>query len=783
MLVSLVGLLVGGASHVAGHAHLGDAIWIATTSLGAAAALWWIVAGLLEHRIGGDLIALLALCGALAVREQLAGAVIAVMLTSGRALEAFAAGRAHRELRSLLARAPSFARRREGASIETIPVAAVVRGDVLLLGRGDVVPVDGTVQSGRAVLDESALTGEAFPVERTANEAVQSGAVNVGEAFDLVATTTAEDSSYAGIVRLVREADAAGAPLVRLADRYAFGFLLFTLCLASVAWALSGELSRAVAVLVVATPCPLILAVPVALVSGLSALARLGVVVKGGAVLEQLTRCRTLLFDKTGTLTSGRPTVSDVVVTDTSELLEVVRLGASLDQASLHPLALALVRHAHDRGLDLSRPLDVEEELGSGISGVVDARRVSIGKAGFVGLDARNPLAREARRRSELDGSLTVFIAVDDAPAGVFIMRDPIRPDAARVMRSIRRQGIERTVMVTGDRNEVAEVVGAVIGVEDVLAERSPEEKVEAVRIERLRAPVIMVGDGINDAAALALADVGVAMGARGASASSEAADVVLTVDRLDRLCDALFLAKRTVGIARQSIVAGIGLSVIAMGFAAAGVLPAVWGALLQEAIDAAVILNSLRALRTVSPRPRLSERDAEVFRAVREEHVGIRAAISALGRAAASWDASVEPGQLGLHLAREAQRLLDVDVIPHERREEQLLYPVLARTLGGTDRTSTMSRAHVEIAHRIRQLGRLLDYVDEADPSPSEVAELRRLLHGLAAILELHTAQEDESYLSWLDDGAESGDSRHGASSSARATLASPDAGARERA
>lgn len=751
LVVSLAALAGGGIAHLLQHGQLAADLWAASTTLGATTATWWIVRSVRERRLGGDFIALLALIGALVVHEELAGAVIAVMLTSGRALEAFAAGRADRELRSLLARAPRTARRRNGARYENVPIESVRPGDILNVSRGDIVPVDGTVLGARAVLDESALTGEAFPVERLETESVPSGVVNAGESFELLVTTTAEESTYAGVVRLVREAETSRAPLVRLSDRYAFYFLVAALGLAAVAWGLSGELSRAVAVLVVATPCPLILAVPVALVSGLSSLARIGVVVKGGAVLEQLTRCRTLLFDKTGTLTSGRPTLSDVVTAGNRKANETLRLAASLDQLSSHPLASAIVQAARARALTLVPPQDVREVLGHGITGSVDGQVVAVGKADFVGLSPQDPLSREARRRAELAGAQTVFVGVDHDPVGVLIMKDPIRPDAARALRTIRRQGIERTVMVTGDRREVADVVGAAIGVDEVLAERSPAEKVDAVRFEQSRGPVMMVGDGINDAPALALASVGVAMGARGASASSEAADIVLTVDRLDRLGDAAMIAHRTIRIARQSISAGIGMSVVAMGFAAIGALPAVWGAILQEGIDVAVIINALRALLPVVANPRLPQGDAAILQKVRDEHIMVRAALDALELAARACE--VEGPPFDLVPARTAQRLLVEEVAPHEAGEEELLYPVLARLLGGTDRTSTMSRAHVEIAHRISQLGRLLDYIDPHAPDRADIVELRRLLYGLHAILELHTTQEDESYLSWSDD------------------------------
>jgi soluble P-type ATPase len=300
-------------------------------------------------------------------------------------------------------------------------------------------------------------------------------------------------------------------------------------------------------------------------VSGLSVAARRGVVVKGGAVLERLARCTTLLLDKTGTLTTGRPSVSGIITAGSYDPDEMVRQAASLDQVSAHVLASAVVGAATARGCQLVLPQQVEEVPGRGIRGLVDGHKVAVGKAGWAGVAGQPQWVKAARRRARLDGALTVFVAVDGVPAGVLVLEDPVRPDAARTIRALREGGISRIVMVTGDRPEVADTVGAVIGVDQVLAERTPADKLDAVRLEHARAPVIMVGDGINDAPALALADVGVAMGARGSGASSEAADAVLTVDRLDRLGEARTLAHHTVRIARQSVIAGMAMSLAAM--------------------------------------------------------------------------------------------------------------------------------------------------------------------------------------------------------------------------
>ena len=747
LVVTASGLAAGGLARLAGAGAVADAAWLATAACGLGYALWSAADSFRRGRIGVDVIALLALAGAVAVDELLAAAVISVMLTSGRFLEAWAAERARHDLNALLARAPRTARRYRGGSLETVPLEAIEIGDDLLVAPGDVLPVDGAVTAGAAVLDESALTGEALPVEHGPGDGVRSGTVNAGGPFDLRAATSAADSTYAGIIRLVSEAENSQAPFVRLADRYATWFLPLTLVVAGAAWAAGGA-ERAVAVLVVATPCPLILAAPVALVSGLSAAARRGVVVKNGGVLERLARCTTLVLDKTGTLTAGQPAVTAVVPAGTLPPEEVLGLAGSLDQVSGHVLAAAVVRAASERGCPLVLPEAVTEQPGQGIAGTVQGRPVRVGRAGWAGVTGEPPWVRTVRRRARLDGALTVFVAADGEPAGAILLQDRIRPDARATIRAIRRGGITRIVLATGDRAEAAEAAGALTGVDEVLAGLTPEDKLDAVRREQRRAPVVMTGDGINDAPALALADVGIAMGARGSTASSEAADAVLTVDQLGRLGEVAALARRTRRIALQSVLAGMGLSLAAMGAAAAGLLPAVSGALLQEAIDVAVILNALRALRPPAPAVRVTDAHTTLTRRFRTEHQAIRADIEQLRIAADTLDA---PG--AMTRVRQVYATLTGEVLAHERAEEAELYPSLNQVLGGADPTAPMSRAHAEIAYQIARLGRLIEDIGGREPDPSETADLRGVLYGLHAILALHTVQEDETYLSLGDD------------------------------
>ncbi|WP_380283486.1 heavy metal translocating P-type ATPase [Kitasatospora purpeofusca] len=744
---ALAGLLAGGIARWAGSPGLARWIWGAVTVLGICCSTLWVVRALRRRELDADVIALLALVGALVVGEQLAGALIAVMLTTGSALEGLAEGRARRDLEALLARAPKTARRRTGGQVETVPAERVRPGDVLVVGTGEVLPVDGAVGAGGAVLDESALTGEPLPVEYWEGDAVRSGVVNAGSAFDLRATSTAADGAYAGVLRLVEEAASDKAPAVRVANRVAGWFLPLTLAVCGLAWLLSGELSRAVAVLVVATPCPLILAVPIAMVSALSLTARRGVVVKGSGALESLAAVRTLIVDKTGTLTAGRPALSAVVTAGAVPDDEVLRLAASLDQVSAHVLAAAVVRAAHERRLPLSAPTDAEEVTGQGMRGRVDGREVHLGKAAFAGQRGDAPWAAAARRRSDADGALTVFVGVDGRAAGVLLFDDPVRSDTARTVRELRRGGVDRVVMATGDRRPVAEAVAAAAGLDEVFAECSPSDKADLVRSERAFAPTGMVGDGVNDAPALALADVGIAIGTRGATASSEAADVVLTVDRLDRLAEAMSVARRAKRIAGQSAVGGMALSGVAMAFAALGHLPAAWGALLQEGIDLLAILNALRVLRLDTSAVELDQHTQELARRFAAEHIMVRGVLDRLKAAADGL--GTDPGPAELDRARKVHAELVEEILPHERAEEELLYPAIASALGGIDPTGPMSRAHVEIRAQTDRLGHL---VDRGTPGAADLAELRLVMYGLYAVLRLHTLQEEESYLSLAD-------------------------------
>ncbi|MBP1179919.1 heavy metal translocating P-type ATPase [Methylobacterium sp. PvR107] len=595
-VLPLVGLCIGLAAQALGHPEVAALAWTLATLAILVVLASQVVTSLAQGDIGLDLVALLSMGGALALSQPLAGAVIALMYAGGQSLEAYAAGRAGRAMTALIARQPRTALRDEDGALREVPLGALMPGDRILVRVGDVLPVDGRVAAGRAVLDRSSLTGEALPVSFGANEAVLSGTVNAGTPFTLVAERPASESTYAGIVRLVEAARSQKAPMARLADRYGLAVLAVTLLLAGAAWLATGDPLRALAVLVIATPCPLILAVPVALVSGLSRAAGIGVLVKGGGALEMLAKVRVLVVDKTGTLTHGTARLVSTRVVGPFDEDEVLRLAASLDQASGHPVARALVEEARARGVAVSQPAMVTELPGEGVTGSVDGRPILVGGARLMELhDVRFPPADATRHATA--AVATVLIAIDGAPAARLEFADPLRTDICNVLADLRACGIGRVVLATGDRRAVAETLVAGLSIDAVAADLDPTGKTDTVAAERRNGPVMMVGDGVNDAPALAAADLGVALSARGAAAAAEAADVVLLVDSLAPLPRAIRIAKRARTIALQSVWVGLGLSLAGMIAAALGYLSPLQGALLQEAIDVAVILNAMRAL------------------------------------------------------------------------------------------------------------------------------------------------------------------------------------------
>jgi heavy metal translocating P-type ATPase len=648
-------------------------------------------------------------------------------------------------LRSLVDRAPRSAHRRIAGAIEDIPIEAIRVGDMLLVRAGEVVPVDGQIASAQASLDESAVTGEPLPILRRAGEVVLSGTVNAGEAFEMQASALAGESTYAGIIALVTAAQSAKAPFMRMADRYALLLLPATLLIAGAAWALSQDPVRGLAVLVAATPCPLILAAPAAFIAGASQAARRGILIKGGGPLEALARTRTVMFDKTGTLTVGGARLVAIETAPDEAQDEALRLAASLEQASHHVVAAAIVSAATERGLTLQVPRNVRETLGTGIAGEVEGAALRVGSLSFV--HQGTPVAdwaTRAARRAAWRSALTVFISVDGRPIAALLLADELRREAPRAVRALRDIGVAKIVMVTGDRPDAAETIAAALDLDAVLADRVPSDKVDAVAMEQRLAPTLMVGDGINDAPALAAADVGVAMGARGASASSEAADVVILVDRIDSVPEAVAIARRTRAIALQSIVVGMTLSGVTMAAAAFGFVSPVAGALIQEAIDIAVILNALRALgpgvafrRTPMPET--------AARALREGHERIEASLDRLRQIADALDEA--PPRRAADYILEADQLVGETILAHEREDESAIYPRISSFLPDGAALGAMSRAHREIHHQARLLARLSDGLRDNEPDKYAIRDGQRIIESIEALARLHNAQEEDIY------------------------------------
>ncbi|GAA1765848.1 heavy metal translocating P-type ATPase [Agromyces humatus] len=587
-------IAIGLAGLVLALVGVGSAVgWIFSAYALAIAA--WQAVGMVRDMLRGhwglDILAITAIIATVAVGEYIAALLVVLMLTGGEALEDYANRRAKRELDALLARAPQLAHRIEGDDIVEISADQVRRGDVLLVRPSEILPVDGTLRSTETTVDESSITGESIPVEKRSGDAVLSGSVNGQVAVEIVATATAADSQYQQIVALVAEATESKAPVVRLADRYAVPFTLFSLALAGAAWWVSGDPVRFAEVLVLATPCPLLIAAPVAFIGGMSRAARNGVIVKGGGVLEQLASAKTAVFDKTGTLTRGEPALVALRPARGFGGDELLAAVASAEQYSSHVLATSMIEAARDRDLPLAEAEWAREAATNGVQAKIGGREVVVGKFAFV-----KEHAPDASRTTIAPGELAVYVAIDGRYAGALLASDRLRENARATLSRLEELGVHQTMMLTGDAKATADHIAAELGITRVRADCLPADKVHEVSAITDR-PVIMVGDGVNDAPVLAAADVGIAMGAKGATAASESASAVILVDDISRVAKAVEIGRDTVRIALQSIWIGIVVSVALMLVAAFGVIPATVGALLQEVVDLVTILAALRAI------------------------------------------------------------------------------------------------------------------------------------------------------------------------------------------
>jgi len=573
--------------------------WLAT--LYVSAIIVWTLIGMVRDvmrgHVGLDVLAVVAMVATLAVGEYVAALIIVLMLSGGEALEDYAGRRAKKELTALLDRSPQIAHvivHPDATTSDEVRDAAAddVRiGDVLLVRPSEIVPVDGVLLTDSGTFDESSLTGESMPVARSAGEEVLSGAVNGSRAVRIRAIRRSADSQYQQIVALVRDAQESRAPVVRLADRFAIPFTAVSLVIAGAAWGISGDPTRFAEVLVLATPCPLLIAAPVAFLGGLSRAAKAGIIIKGGAVIEQLARVRSAAFDKTGTLTQGRPDLVEVRAAAGFDGDEVLRLAASAEQYSSHVLAEGIRRAADDRGLRIESATDAREVATNGVTATIGGRIVVVGKPAYV-----SSLASDAERADLEPGQAAAYVAIDGRFAGVLVLADDVRTESLAVVEWLGAHGVGRVVMLTGDARATAESIAHAVGITEVHAELLPPEKVHLAAELRPR-PVLMVGDGVNDAPVLAAADIGIAMGAKGATAAGDAADAVILKDSLAKVVDAVSIGRHTLRVAYAAIWIGIGISIALMLVAATGVIPAVAGALIQELVDLATILYALRAL------------------------------------------------------------------------------------------------------------------------------------------------------------------------------------------
>lgn len=538
-------------------------------------------------RYGIDILAITAIIATLVVKEYWASLMILIMLTGGDSLEDYASRQASHELRSLLDNSPQMAHIMENKTIKDVPIDEVEVGQLVLVKPEEIVPVDGIVCSGTSLFDESSLTGESKRVEKKVSDELMSGSINGDQAIQMKVNKLAKNSQYQRLVRLVQESEAKPAHFVRLADRYAVPFTVVAYLIGGIAWFVSKDPVRFAEVLVVASPCPLILAAPIALVAGMSRSSRNGIVVKTGTTIEKLAALKSIAFDKTGTITEGELQVDQILVHTNKSQEELIQMAASAEQESSHILARSLVKYAKEKKISLLPVEQLKEVTGQGIEAKVDNQTIRVGKPAFTG----------SNNQSLTDTQTHIFVSINGAFVGEITFKDLIRSNAVDTMKELRGLGVQHLEMLTGDKKEIADQIAAQVGITEIHAECLPEDKIrllqEAGKKER---PIAMVGDGVNDAPALAIADVGIAMGAHGSTAASESADVVILKDDLSRVARAVKISQATMKIARQSVLIGIFICIFLMIVASTGVIPALVGAVLQEVVDTVSILSALRA-------------------------------------------------------------------------------------------------------------------------------------------------------------------------------------------
>ncbi len=592
LALALVGLIAGLILYFTGQHTASE--WVMGSisiieSLPIIRSMW---ADLKSGAYGVDILALTAIIASVILRQDFAAIIIVIMLTGGESLETYAERRAHSELNALLEGSPQQAHILRGRKTIDVKASAVNAGDKIIVKPGEIVPVDATIIEGSGNFNESSLTGESLPVFHTQNEQILSGSVNSDSLIVAKAIHAAKDSQYQQIIKLVKSARASQAPFVRLADRYSIPFTIAAYIIAGSVWAISGHAIRFLEVIVVATPCPLLLAAPIALISGMSRSSKYGIIVKTGSALEKLAEARTVIFDKTGTLTTGNLSIDSIDSFEPYSQEEILALAASIEQSSSHIIAKSIVKAASERKIKLTKVKNAKEAHGQGLIASFKGDRLAIGRADFIAAQAGDI---DLKVTASDKAKTNVYLAINNRLAGIIHLSDSLRNETKETIKLIKQLGIEQTVMITGDNREVANKIAAAVGIKTVYAETLPGEKLHALA-EIAKRPAVFVGDGVNDAPVLTGSDIGIAMGAKGSTAASESADLVVMTDDLTRVAAAIEIAQKTFKIARQSILVGIGLSLVLMIIFSTGIFMPIYGALLQEVVDVVVIFYALRA-------------------------------------------------------------------------------------------------------------------------------------------------------------------------------------------
>lgn len=585
-------IIVGGALDLAGYDTASHWVLGLSALANTIPLLWGMLEDLRTGKYGIDILAATAIITSVVLHEYWAGIVVVLMLTGGAALEDYAERRAKKELSSLLERKPKKAHViRKGKTLE-LKVSEIVSGDKIIIRAGEVVPVDCEIIEGTSDFDESALTGEPLPVAKSGGDQLLSGSLNIDGVVTVKALHTAADSQYEQIIKLVKSAAASQAPFVRLADRYSIPFTVLAFMIAGTTWAVTGDPMRFLEVIVVATPCPLLLGAPIALISGMSRATKHGIIIKTGSALERLGQVESIAFDKTGTLTRGVPSVGSITAYNKFTKQDVLSYAAALEQSSSHILARAVLQAAIADKLKINPAKQVKETAGHGLAGRLQGKSILVGRLQYMQNSGINiPSSILSRQPSQT----TAYVAVNGVLAGTISFKDEVRPESKEMLDRLKRAGIRHTVMVTGDNQATADAIAKKLGIQTVVADCLPGDKIRAIEDIKYK-PVAFVGDGVNDAPVLTAADVGIALGARGSTAASESADVVILLDDVSKVASSVEISKRTFFIAKQSILIGILLSIGLMGVFSTGRFKPVHGAAIQELVDVAVIFNALRA-------------------------------------------------------------------------------------------------------------------------------------------------------------------------------------------